>query len=201
MNATTYTNAPTPATPHYKMKGVIAPTRSISPAEMERTSVARFKDLQEDPNIFADIKQPGGTRRHFHVISENNHIGPARITGRHHFHMSYLEVPPGSSAMLHAHDAAEIFIPISGRFAIIYGDDGEHQVDLEPLDTISVPIGVMRTFKNIGNVNGVLMVLYDGVGDVLDKIFIHQRLANDLIANKPDLARDLGLASVAGSGA
>lgn len=183
-----------PVISNYKMKGVISTTTSIEPEELERSYVARFKDLRDDPEIFADVNTPGSQRRHFHVISEANHIGPAKITARHHFHMSYLEVPPGSAAMLHAHDAPEIFIPMTGRFVIEYGDDGQKRVELEPLDVISVPIGLMRTFRNVGNVNGILMVIYDGPGNVLDKIFIHQQLANELIENKPTLARDLGLA-------
>lgn len=179
---------------HYKMKGVIAPTTSIDAEELERSYVARFKNLTDDQEVFADIKQPGGQRRHFHVISENNHIGPAKITKRHHFHMSYLEVPPGSAAILHAHDAPEVFIPMTGHFVIQYGDDGKQEVALEPMDVISVPVGLMRTFKNVGNVNGILMVIYDGPGNVLDKIFMHQEFADELVATKPELARDLGLA-------
>lgn len=197
MNPTEMSLKEPPVISHYKMKGVIAATRAIEPAELEQSYVARFKDLVEDPEVFADIKQPGGQRRHFHVISENNHIGPAKITTPHHFHMSYLEVPPGSAALLHAHDAPEIFIAMTGRFVIQYGDDGQQQLELEPLDVVSVPVGLMRTFKNVGNVSGILMVIYDGPGNVLDKIFMHQQLADDLVANKPDLARELGLVGAA----
>lgn len=164
-------------------------TRSVSPQEMEAKYVARFKDLVDDDEVFPDIKQARNPRRHFHVISENNHIGPAGITTPHHFHMSYLEVPPGVSAGLHAHALPEVFIALSGRFQIIYGDQGEHTLELEQYDAVSVPVGVMRNFKNVGNVNGLLMVIYDGPGEVLGKIFISPDAAQDLIHNRPQLAR------------
>lgn len=178
----------------YRMKFYVDNTISITPEELERRYIARFKDLVDDTEIFADINTAQGQRRHFHVISENGHLGPAKITTPHHFHISYLEVPPGTSAALHAHDAPEIFIPITGKFAILYGDRGEHEAALDPLDTISVPPGLMRTFKNIGNVNGILMVIYDGPGEVLGKIFVNEETAEKMKAEHPALAREFGLA-------
>lgn len=177
----------------FKGKTYIADTIEVSPQEMEEKYIARFRDLVDDNEIFADIKEPEGQRRHFHVISHNNHLGPAKITTPHHFHMSYLEVPPGSQANLHAHDAPEIFIPITGRFAFFYGDNADNSVELDPLDVISLPEKLMRTFKNVGNTNGILMVIYDGADEVLGKIYVNQQQADHLIKNKPQLARDFGL--------
>lgn len=164
-------------------------TVSVSPEEVEAKYVARFKDLVDDDDIFPDIKLQANRRRHFHVISEGHHIGPSKITMPHHFHMSYLEVPPGGTAGLHAHALPEVFIALTGRFQIIFGDHGEHAIELEPYDTISVPVGVMRNFKNVGNVNGLLMVIYDGPGEVLGKIFMNREAADDLIRTRPQLAQ------------
>lgn len=164
-------------------------TQSVSPQVMEHIHVARFKDLVDDRDIFPDIKDSPNPRRHFHVISEGSHIGPSKITTPHHFHMSYLEVPPGATAGLHAHALPEVFIPLTGRFQIIYGDHGENTLDLEPYDTVSVPPGVMRNFKNVGNVNGLMIVIYDGPGEVLGKIFINREAADELVRTRPQLAR------------
>jgi mannose-6-phosphate isomerase-like protein (cupin superfamily) len=180
-------------TQRYKMKMYVKDTISITPEELESKYVARFDQLVDDSEIFADIKTQEGRRRHFHVISENNHLGPARITTPHNFHVSYLEVPPNTSAALHAHDLPEIFIPMTGRFAILFGDHGENSVELAPLDTISVPVGLMRTFKNIGNTNGILMVIYDGPGEVLGKIYVNSSTAEDMRQKNPVVARDFGL--------
>lgn len=174
----------------YQLKLYVDKTIHVDPADMEAKHVARFKDLVDDQDVFADIKN-GNPRRHFHVISEDSHLGPARITTPHHFHMSYLEVPPGVSANIHAHAAPEIFIPMTGRFQIIYNDNGTDAVDLEPLDAVSVPVGLMRTFKNVGTVNGLLMVIYDGPGEVLGKIYVSAEEAEKVRRESPKLAEDI----------
>ena len=40
-------------------------------------------------------------------------------------------------------------MPIDGKLAVFWGEHGENEVVLGPLDTISVPIGVMRGFRNV----------------------------------------------------
>lgn len=147
----------------------------MSPEQMEQY-VARYSDLSEDLDIFPDIRnKPEGRRKHFHVISHNQHLGPSKITSRHSFHLSFLEVPPGSRAGLHAHRLPEIFIVHEGQFALIWGNHEEHRVLLGPRDTISVPPNVMRTFQNVGEIDGVLQVIYDGEGEVLGEIFVPEK--------------------------
>ena len=59
---------------------------------------------------------------------------------------------PGLGPQLHAHaKTIESFFCISGRFGISWGNKGEHSTVLEPLDFISVPKGVVRTFKNVSD--------------------------------------------------
>lgn len=175
------------------MKMYVKETISITPEELESKYIARFNELEEDPEIFADIQTKEGQRRHFHVISDNSKLGPTKITTHHHFHMSYLEVPPGSSAALHSHEYPEVFIPISGRFVIEFGNNREHSVELNPLDVISVPVGLMRTFKNVGNTNSILAVIYDGPGEDPLKIFIDPENAEKMRREKPEIARGFGL--------
>jgi hypothetical protein len=40
-------------------------------------------------------------------------------------------------------------MPIDGRLAVFWGDKGENEIVLEPLDTVTVPIGAMRGFRNV----------------------------------------------------
>ena len=42
-------------------------------------------------------------------------------------------------------------MPIDGKLAVFWGDKGENEIVLGPLDTITVPIGVMRGFRNVDN--------------------------------------------------
>lgn len=145
----------------------------MPPAEMEKY-IARYRELKPDQEVFPGIKQSADQlRTHFHVISPDRHLGPTTsIASKHSFHMSFLEVPPGNGGKLHAHNLPEVFICMKGTFEIIWGNEGQHTVRLAFLDTISVPIGVMRSFRNVGSEPGILQVIYDGGGKVLGEIFV-----------------------------
>jgi mannose-6-phosphate isomerase-like protein (cupin superfamily) len=73
---------------------------------------------------------------------------------------------PGADAVrcagpgLHRHlNTVENFLCLSGRFEIAWGDQGEHTLLLEPLDMISVPRGENRSFRNVSNELGRLLVM------------------------------------------
>jgi uncharacterized RmlC-like cupin family protein len=55
-----------------------------------------------------------------------------------------------------------VFIAMSGRWAVYWGDDGEQEIELDPWDVVSVPVGVMRGFRNIGDSHAFLMAIIGG---------------------------------------
>lgn len=126
----------------------------ISKEEMERTRVARRRDLKAFPESFVDTVIPEFKRNLFSIIGagvfEDPDMRPA-ISEQHCFTLSMIEVEPGQGAGLHSHDTEEVFIPMDGKFAIYWGDDGENEIELDAMDTVSVPIGVMRGFRNPGD--------------------------------------------------
>ncbi|MBO6783277.1 MAG: hypothetical protein JJ899_08410 [Alphaproteobacteria bacterium] len=159
----------------------IKESREMDPAEVETKHVARFNDLIEDDSIFKEDRDDEiGERRHFHVISPEGYLKDAKITSPHHFHISYVELPPGHEVQLHAHDVAEVFVQMTGTFEFGYGDQGQHKVVLNPMDTFSVPIDVMRGFKNVGLTNGIVMVIYDKPGDILENIFYDEEHIDEI---------------------
>jgi quercetin dioxygenase-like cupin family protein len=127
------------------------PAPRISRAEMEATRVARFKDLKRFNVAFVDSLLPGHRKQNIKVIGkgvvEDKRMAPP-INEDHGFTVAYITCQPGCGAALHSHETAEVFIPMNGRLAVFWGDDGEEEVILEPLDTVSVPKGVMRGFRN-----------------------------------------------------
>lgn len=48
------------------------------------------------------------------------------------FSLTLVHAAPGKGAALHAHPTVEVFMPLSGRWAIDWGDAGEHEIVLEP---------------------------------------------------------------------
>jgi mannose-6-phosphate isomerase-like protein (cupin superfamily) len=82
-------------------------------------------------------------------------FGPSRIVG-----LTRPECEPGNGPGLHRHlNTVENFLYLSGRFEIAWGDQGEHTLVLEPLDMISVPRGENRSFRNVSNELGRLLVM------------------------------------------
>ena len=69
---------------------------------------------------------------------------------------------PGKRAALHSHTTVEVFIPLSGEWAITWGDKGENEIVLGPWDTISIPPGVMRGFRNVSKEEAYLLALVGG---------------------------------------
>jgi uncharacterized RmlC-like cupin family protein len=136
----------------------------VSKEEMLKR-VARFKRLTPSEHAFVDSKIPGHERLIYNVIgsgvTEDASLASA-ISDARDFNLTYIKAAPGKGAALHSHTTIEVFTPLSGRWAIIWGDSGENELILEPWDTISVPPGVMRGFRNAGDEDAYLMAILGG---------------------------------------
>ena len=139
-------------------------TKQVTKADM-RKRVAHFKDLRASTQAFVDSLIPGHEREIFNVIghgvTEDASLNPA-IPDARDFNMAMVHAAPGKGAALHAHPTVEVFFAMSGRWAVYWGDRGEQEVILEQWDTISVPPGVMRGFRNAGPGAGYLMAILGG---------------------------------------
>lgn len=136
----------------------------ISRTEM-LNRVARFKELRPSRQAFVDSLIPGHERLIFNVIgrgvTEDTSLNPA-ITDARDFNLTLVHAEPGKGAALHAHPTVEVFMPLSGRWTVFWGDEGEHEVVLDQWDVISVPPGVMRGFRNAGAQDGYLLAVLGG---------------------------------------
>ena len=125
-----------------------APT--VSRAEMEATRIARFADLKRFNVAFVDSLLPEHRKQNIKVIGkgvvEDPRMTPP-INEDHGFTVAYITCMPGCGAALHAHETAEVFIPMNGPLTVYWGPDGEEETVLAPLDTISVPQGVLRRWR------------------------------------------------------
>jgi uncharacterized RmlC-like cupin family protein len=137
---------------------------SISVEQMQKR-IARFGDLVPIRRGFLDTAIPGHARDVFNVIgggvTEDQSVAPA-IADARDFNLTYVRAEPGNGAALHDHETVEVFIPLTGRFAIIWGEHGEHEVELSPFDVISVPPGVMRGFRCVHHEAAYLLAIQGG---------------------------------------
>ena len=144
-------------------------TKLLTSEQME-ACVARFNKLQtyQRQNFEAHNIPPGAVekvaaRRVYPVMAPADYQGRsagAPVKGSRGLIVSIAESEPGNGPGLHRHlNTVENFFCLSGRFEIAWGDRGEHRLVLEPLDMISVPRGENRSFRNLANETGRLLVM------------------------------------------
>lgn len=135
-----------------------------TPQEMEATRIARWGKVKPYGETFIESRLPGMKKNLYKIINrgvlENKGVQPA-IDGQHRFGVTFIEVPVGQGASLHAHKTEEVFCPLNGRMEVIWGETGQHSVMLEQWDVISCPVGVMRGFRNPNDHD---LVVYSVVG-------------------------------------
>lgn len=97
----------------------------------------------------------------------------APIIGAGGMTMTLAVCPPGQGPGLHSHrETYETFTVLAGKFEVTWNDNGENRLELDAFDTISIPPGVCRAFRNIGTGEGILQVLITGgVHDMNDIAF------------------------------
>lgn len=78
------------------------------------------------------------------------------------FHLNIVRCEPGKAAPLHNHLTQEVFVALTGRWEVFWGPQGQRTLVLEPLDTISIPPGVSRGFRNVAAESSLLMGIASG---------------------------------------
>jgi mannose-6-phosphate isomerase-like protein (cupin superfamily) len=126
--------------------------------------VARFKEQKSTSKSFIDTRIPSHERDIFSIIGagvlEDPELKPS--IAAQDFHLSIVKAEPGKGASLHSHLTQEVFMPLSGRWAIFWGPQGGREVILEQYDVISVPTHVMRGFRNAGGQTALLLAVVGG---------------------------------------
>lgn len=125
-------------------------------AEME-ARVARFRALLPTDD-YLDSAIPGCERTTFRVIGTQ----PGAPLAAEDFHLNIVRCEPGKSAPLHSHLTQEVFVALTGRWEVFWGPAGERNLLLEPWDTVSIPPGLSRGFKNVGSEPAYLMGMAGG---------------------------------------
>src|SRR6267143_1442426 len=133
--------------------------RNWSREEMMKR-VARFRDLKGSDGGLPDSPLPECRRKLYAVIGfqppmTDNPAATSPVGGdasampaiaiAEGFNLGYCKAKPGKGPLMHNHDTNETFIPITGKWRCEWneGQAMEH-VDLNPLDVISLPVGVAR---------------------------------------------------------
>ena len=135
-----------------------------SEKEME-ARIARFGKMKPNKMAFLDTRLPNHLRDIFNIIgsgvNENMDTMPA-ISSVNGFTVTYNGCDSGKGAALHSHETCEVFIPLTGKWSVYWGQGGEHEAILDPFDVISLPTGILRGFKNVSDEYSILMAIIEG---------------------------------------
>ena len=140
--------------------------RKISRAEMAART-ARFAQVKMAPKVFLDMALPEYDRELYNVIGPAgaNDMATEAAIPSDGFNVAYVRAEPGKGTGPHTHPVVEAFIPVSGRWAVYWGEGAERdRLELDPLDCCSVPPGVVRGFTNISDAPALLIAIVGGTG-------------------------------------
>ena len=73
-----------------------------------------------------------------------------------------MSAPRRASAALHSHTTVEVFIPLTGRWSVFWGGDGGNEVVLDAFDCVCMPVGLMHSFRNVGDGHAYRMAILGG---------------------------------------
>lgn len=137
----------------------MAPITGANPTvEAMEARVARFDRLHPTAD-YADAGIPGSERTTWRVIG----TPPDAPLAAEHFHLNLVRCAPGKSAPLHNHLTQEVFMPLSGTWEVFWGPEGTRCVRLGAWDTVNIPPGVSRGFRNVGDSDATLMGIAGGL--------------------------------------
>ena len=158
--------------------------------------VARFTDLKGFDGGLPDSHMPAAMRILYNVIgfqppadeqgAKSSPVGAkaARMSSikiTEGFNLGYCEALPGKGPMMHNHDTNETFICMSGRWRASWEDaQGRvESVDLDALDVVSFPPGMMRRFENVtdGPLDQYSVLMFVIAGDAPSAEFSKQAMA------------------------
>jgi quercetin dioxygenase-like cupin family protein len=172
-------------------------TNTISGQDMEKR-ISRFRLLKPLPIQNQSIPEKARdviyARKLLSVIGlqEKTPINAgAPIIGAAGMTMTLAVCPPGQGPGLHNHvQTYETFTVLKGRFEVSWNDDGSGRAVLEPFDTISLPPGVCRAFRNVGAEEGILQVIITGGVHDMSDIAFTPKARHDIEAVQRGLAAE-----------
>ena len=160
--------------------------------------ISRFRDLKPLPIQRPDIPEKARdvvyARKLLSVIGLEDSSSPinagAPITGAAGMTMTLAVCPPGQGPGLHNHvKTYETFTVLKGRFEVRWNDDGSERAVLEQFDTISLPPGICRAFRNVGEEEGILQVIITGGVHDMSDIAFSRKAKRRIEAVRPGLTR------------
>jgi quercetin dioxygenase-like cupin family protein len=166
--------------------------------EQMATRISRFKALKplpiQDASMPEQARDVVYARKLLSVIGLEEktpiNVG-APIIGAAGMTMTLAVCPPGQGPGLHSHrETYETFTVLKGRFEVRWNDDGSGSATLGLFDTVSFPPGVCRSFRNVGEEEGILQVIITGGVHDMNDIAFSAEAKKQIEAVQPGLSAE-----------
>jgi uncharacterized RmlC-like cupin family protein len=159
--------------------------KTVTPTQEEMKSrIARFKELkprgahfEKEWGIPFEVIRLINPKANYVVMapkSVGGHLSPSpAVVGgdKGVMRIGIAECTPGDGPALHVHwKTHETFMPLSGRWELQWGDEGQEKVVLEPFDLFAVPPAVTRRFVNVSDHDAHLLVIIQGQPEDFDDV-------------------------------
>lgn len=148
------------------MKTVQMTTADVAQRTARFDQLQAMSTLKDNPVVPEAARDIFLARKIMPILLEQtqNAFGSvAAIYGAAGLTMNISVCPPGQGPGLHAHHRTfETFFVLEGSFEFSVNDDGGQKVVLNKWDTLSVPPGVCRGFRNVAERDSVLMTVITG---------------------------------------
>jgi len=151
----------------------------MTTASNAKPILARFNELvpyqsqHADNGIPREVMEYLAANKVFPVVSPPGLVGRnalAPLRGWPGLCISIAQCTPKQGPVSHNHTGTlENFFCLDGRFDVLWGNNLENKVTLEPGDLCSMPPGVYRTFRNLTDSEARLLVLIQG-DEKMDKV-------------------------------
>lgn len=140
-------------------KREVIPIQKMLPPELNRELIA--------DQVFGVVtsNQDGDEQNFFDTAPVHSGVSGLAV--------SIVACPPHQGPGNHVHQFTfENFMPLSGRWRIYWGDESEHNVELDTWDMVSVPPGTMRRFENLSDERAHMLVLAYGEGKLDNDVHV-----------------------------
>jgi uncharacterized RmlC-like cupin family protein len=169
--------------------------------ETQRPVFARFNELvsyqsqHADNGIPREVMEYLAANKVFPVVCPPGLVGRnalAPLRGWPGLCITIAQCTPQQGPVSHNHTGTlENFFCLDGRFDVLWGNNLEHKVTLEPGDLCSVPPNVYRTFRNLTDSEARLLVLIQGDEKMSDKIEMPRRIGGEVREKHGDKVLEL----------
>lgn len=160
------------------------PEQNAAPAIAHFKNLVPYQSQHANNGIPRELMEYLTANRVFPVVSPEGLVGRnamAALRGWPGLCITIAQCTPQQGPVSHNHTGTlETFYCLDGSFDVMWGNQLEKKITVQPGDLVSVPPGVYRAFRNLTEKEARLLVLIQGDQSMSDKIEMPRRIGAEV---------------------